>query len=273
MTLVLIGPATRDLIVVGDKESFKVGGATYYQSFVFEEFFSDYLAVVTGSDKELINEFPDVSKVKFIKKDETHYFINRYPSKDNRDYRQQSSNFADIPILKSDLENILPEDIDAFIINPLNRYDFPLETMDYLKTFNVPIFLSVQGFLRIPGVEVNENYTIKLDNFDGLSEVLSGVTAIFLDGAEESIIGTNYDVEEIVITDGSNGSRIISDNEIKIDAVKCDDIVDTTGCGDTYMAAYISQKLLSKSSKQAGEFASKIASDKIYYLGPYCQDK
>ena len=51
--------------------------------------------------------------------------------------------------------------------------------------------------------------------------------------------------------------------------MKCVDVVDTTGCGDTYMAAYISQKLLSKSTESAGKFASKIAGEKIKNSGPY----
>ena len=79
MTLVVIGPVTRDLIVIGDEKSHKVGGATYYQSFVFEEFFNDYLAIVNCDDKSLINGFPDLDKVRVIEKDTTHFFINRYP--------------------------------------------------------------------------------------------------------------------------------------------------------------------------------------------------
>jgi len=263
MTLVIIGPVTQDIIRIGGNESYKVGGATYYQSFVFEEFYNDYLAIVNCSDESLVDDFPDTSKVKVIRKDDTHFFINDYPDADNLNVRHQVSNFADIPILKSDLEDILPDEIDGFVLNPLNRNDFPVETVEYLKSFNVPIFLSVQGFLRIPSDEVNGNYTIRLDNFDNLSDVLSCVNVIFMDEAEANIIGMSHDVDEMVITDGSNGSRIIGGGEIKIDAVKCENVVDTTGCGDTYMAAYITQKLLSKSSEIAGNFASLIASEKI----------
>ena len=269
MTLVLIGPVTKDLVVIGDNESFKVGGATYFQSFVFEKFYSDYLAIVNCSDDELVSEFPDKSKVRTIPKDDTHYFINRYPDRDNMDIRFQLSNFADIPIYKSDLIDIMPENVDAFILNPLNRNDFPIETINYLKSFNVPIFISIQGFLRVPGVKADEYYTLKLEDFDGLSEVLSGLTAIFLDEGEAKIINLDFDVDEIVITDGSNGSRIISDGETKIEAVECDVIVDATGCGDTYMAAYISQRLTFKSAKQSGEFASLIASKKLSHTGPF----
>ena len=40
MTLVLIGPVCEDLIIIGDEKSSKVGGASYYQSFVYEEFYN-----------------------------------------------------------------------------------------------------------------------------------------------------------------------------------------------------------------------------------------
>jgi hypothetical protein len=269
MTLVVIGPVTNDLVIIGEEKSTSVGGATYFQSFVFEKFFNDYIAFVNCCDESLTDDFPDMSKVHLIKKEDTHYFINEYPFEDNLDIRNQLSNFAKIPILPEDLQKILPENIDAFVLNPLKRYDFPAETIKYLKCFDVPIFLSVQGFLRVPDVEVNRNYTIKLDVFDDLTTILSNADLIFLDESEKNIIGDNIDVDEIVITNGSHGSRIIGEDEIMIKAVECENLVDTTGCGDTYMAAYISQRLKSKSIRESGDFASRIASEKIGKLGHY----
>ena len=76
MTAVIIGPVTKDLVVIGEDEFEKIGGATYFQSFVFEKFFKDYLAIVNCCDESLIDDFPDMSKVHLIKKDDTHYFIN-----------------------------------------------------------------------------------------------------------------------------------------------------------------------------------------------------
>ena len=198
MTLVVIGPVTKDLVIIGSESSKKVGGATYFQSFVFEEFFNDYLAIVNCSDEDLVSGFPDSDKVKVIRKDNSHYFVNEYPNPNDRDVRMQFSNFANIPIHPNDLEDVLPEDIDAFVVNPLNRHDFPLETIEFLKGFDVPIFMSIQGFLRAPDIKVNENYTIKLDNFNELSAILSGVDVIFLDEAEENIIGTDFDVDVLI---------------------------------------------------------------------------
>ena len=60
MTLVVIGPVTNDLVIIGEEKSNMVGGATYFQSFVFEEFFNDYMAFVNCCDESLIGDFPDI---------------------------------------------------------------------------------------------------------------------------------------------------------------------------------------------------------------------
>ena len=63
MTLVVIGPVTEDLIIIGEEKSRKVGGATYFQSFVFEEFYKDYVAVVNCSDESFIRNFPSEDNI------------------------------------------------------------------------------------------------------------------------------------------------------------------------------------------------------------------
>lgn len=274
MTLVLIGPACEDLIIIGDKESSKVGGASFFQSFVYEEHYDDYLAILNASNKNLIDEFPDKSKVKLILKDETHHFINEYPDKDDLDVRKQSTNFADIPILADEIRNILDEceiddgDIDAFVLTPLNSNDFPIETLEFLKTFDVPIFISLQGFLRFK----DENNSMVLKLSDELKYVFDISDTIFMDEGEFDIIKCGkFEGSTLVVTNGSRGSRIIDSNDetIKINAVKCDNIIDATGCGDTYMAAYISARLKNKTFKNSADFASMIASQKLENFGPY----
>ena len=95
---------------------------------------------------------------------------------------------------------------------------------------------------------------------------------IFLDEREFDIIN-DEEIQDLnlVITNGSKGSRILcADGEtIKINAVKCENIVDATGCGDTYMAAYISARLNNKNLIESGDFASSIASKKLENFGPY----
>ena len=274
MTLVLIGPACEDLIIIGDKESSKVGGASFFQSFVYEEFYNDYLAILNASNVDLMDEFPDKSKVKIILKDDTHHFINEYPDKDNLDIRKQSTNFANVPILSDELKNILEEceidkeDIDAFVLTPLNSNDFPIETLEFLKTFEVPIYVSLQGFLRF----MDEDNSMILKLSDNLDHVFDISDTIFMDESEFDIIKSEkFADSNLVITNGSKGSRIIEvgGTTIKINAVKCDNIVDATGCGDTYMAAYISAILNNKTLIESADFASRIASKKLENYGPY----
>ena len=243
MTLVLIGPACEDLIIIGDKENSKVGGASYFQSFVYEEFNEDYLAIVNASSEDLINSFPDKSKVKLILKDD-------------------------------ELKNIFEEceidndDIDAFVLTPLNSNDFPIETLEFLKTFEVPIYVSLQGFLRF----MDEDNSMILKLSDNLDHVFDISDTIFMDESEFDIIKSEkFADSNLVITNGSKGSRIIEvgGTTIKINAVKCDNIVDATGCGDTYMAAYISAILNNKTLIESADFASRIASKKLENYGPY----
>ncbi len=278
MTIVVIGPLTQDQIITSNSKTSVAGGASYFQSFVFEEFNMDYVVVANFNNLDLIKDFPNLGNLIPIVGDDTHYFINEYPERDNSDIRKQYTNFADIPLLKNQLEFVLDDifEIDAFILNPLNRNDFPVETVDYLKTFNVPIYLSVQGFLRLPDEKIDDkNYSIKLEMYNDLEDILNGVTGIFLDESEAKIVFDDgnynkYNIDEIVITNGSDGSRIIVESdEIKIEAVEVDNIMDATGCGDTYMAAYILKRLLLDSPKEAGEFASLIASEKLMSFGPY----
>lgn len=276
MTVVVMGPLTQDQIITSNSKTFATGGASYFQSFVFEEFNIDYRVIANFDNLSLIKDFPNSSNLIPIIGDDTHYFINEYPEKDNLDIRKQYSNFANIPILVNQLKFILDDipQIDAFILNPLNRNDFPIETIDFLKAFNVPIYLSSQGLLRVPGEKIDDiNYFINLKKPDNLDKILNGITALFLDENEAKYIFDdgfdNYNIDEIVITNGSDGSRIICDDEIQIEAVEVDNIVDATGCGDTYMAAYILKRLLSNSPKEAGEFASLISSEKLMSFGPY----
>jgi sugar/nucleoside kinase (ribokinase family) len=46
-------------------------------------------------------------------------------------------------------------------------------------------------------------------------------------------------------------------------------VVDATGCGDTYMAGYLFQRIRQTPIQQAGEFAAAMATLKIQGSGPF----
>ncbi len=46
-------------------------------------------------------------------------------------------------------------------------------------------------------------------------------------------------------------------------------VIDATGCGDTYMAGFLYQRIKGASLQEAGEFAAAMATLKIQSSGPF----
>jgi sugar/nucleoside kinase (ribokinase family) len=87
------------------------------------------------------------------------------------------------------------------------------------------------------------------------------------DGARQA---ADWGVKEVVVTNGSHGSAIYSDGVFyNIPAYRPQIIADATGCGDTYMAGYLYQRIKGMRIQQAGEFAAAMASLKMESPGPF----
>ena len=79
-----------------------------------------------------------------------------------------------------------------------------------------------------------------------------------------------WGVKEVVITNGSQGSAVYSDGQFyAIPAYAPRNMVDATGCGDTYMAGYLYRRLKGDDIQQAGEFAAAMASLKMESAGAF----
>jgi sugar/nucleoside kinase (ribokinase family) len=80
----------------------------------------------------------------------------------------------------------------------------------------------------------------------------------------------DYGPAEVIITRGSKGSVILSGGRFfPIPALPATNIIDPTGCGDTYMAGYLYQRLHSGDLETAGRFAAAIATAKLARFGPF----
>ncbi len=76
-------------------------------------------------------------------------------------------------------------------------------------------------------------------------------------------------VREVLVTRGSRGSAIHGpDGAIAIDPLVPRRKVDPTGCGDTYLAAYLAARLASDDLHACGLFAAAAATIKIEGSGP-----
>ena len=91
----------------------------------------------------------------------------------------------------------------------------------------------------------------------GYSDVISAAKQLYAWG-----------VKEVLITLGSLGS-VIYDGETfyKIPAYKPKEVVDATGCGDTYMTGYLYKRAKGAGIEEAGRFAAAMSSRIIEGLG------
>ncbi len=97
-------------------------------------------------------------------------------------------------------------------------------------------------------------------------EVLTGYKEV----SKGAKLLADWGVKEVVITNGSMGSTIYYDDRFyNIPAYKPQTIEDATGCGDTYMAGYLYQRVKGKGIQEAGQFAAAMASLKMESPGPF----
>ena len=75
-------------------------------------------------------------------------------------------------------------------------------------------------------------------------------------------------VREVLITYGSEGAVIYGAGApIVIAAVPPRRTVDATGCGDTFLAAYLARRIASEDLRECGEFAAAAAAINIETFG------
>ena len=99
LNFLIIGPITKDINSFANQVYTNIGGSVYYEAFVFENLNVNYTLLTTlkKDDFNLLNKFPDKSKISIVFKDETLEFKNIYITDSNR---TQKSNFSNIPITK-----------------------------------------------------------------------------------------------------------------------------------------------------------------------------
>jgi sugar/nucleoside kinase (ribokinase family) len=97
-------------------------------------------------------------------------------------------------------------------------------------------------------------------------QIITGCT----DSREGASLLAEWGVREVVITFGNKGSLIYTGARFyDIPAFLPHHVSDETGCGDTYMAGYLSQRILDKGPQEAGEFAAAMAALKTETYGPF----
>lgn len=270
----VIGHITRDMIRIKDVEKEMPGGVAYYFPMTLKRLDSDVCVVtkLAEKDKSLLSDLVNNNiEVFYSKSEETTTFENIYL----RDLNSRIQNVRHVA------HSFTPEDIvnisaRIFHLGPLTGGDIPLEILRRISKRS-KISLDVQGYLRT--VQRGE---IKSINWEERDEGLTYVNILKADEAEAAILSeekdiekaavklSGYGIDEVVITRGNKGSLIYSKGKFySISAFHRTRIVDTTGCGDAYMAGYIYKRLKSCNIDEAQRFAAALASLKLEEFGPF----
>ncbi len=250
------------------------GGTSFYFSSAIRNMPVSYHLVTSLANKDLsyVKGLKDVGiDMTIFPSTHTLFFENIYQT--NQDYRKQRVLQKADPFHPDQLMNV---DARIFHLGPLLADDIPLTVIKSLSMKAI-VSLDVQGFLReVRGVSVHSKDWISkkevlpfidiLKANESEMEQLTGQQNVFT-GAR---ILSGWGVKEVVITLGSRGSVIYFDDQYySISAFSPQTIVDATGCGDTYMAGYLYQRIKNIPIQQAGEFASAMATLKLQTSGPF----
>ena len=74
----------------------------------------------------------------------------------------------------------------------------------------------------------------------------------------------------MLVTLGSYGSLIYADDRFyEIPCYAPQQVVDATGCGDTYAAGYLYARALGAGCEEAGRFAAAMCTLKLEHTGPF----
>lgn len=270
----IIGHITKDILRIKNEEKEMLGGVAYYFSIALKNLGSkvSLITKIAEKDKGLLNNLiKNNISIFYLRSKETTVFENIYA--EHMDFRTQNVKCIAQPFSIEDIPDISTQ---IFHFGPLTKNDIPIEILKHLSK-KAKISLDVQGFLR-----KIERGQAKIVDWEEKEEALAYVNILKTDETEAKILSgednirkaaemlSAYDIDEIIITLGSKGSLIYSKgNFYSIPSFPPKKIVDATGCGDTYMAAYIYQRLKSSNIDKAGMFAAATASLKLEILGPF----
>lgn len=271
-----IGHITKDKIVTPNRTVYMAGGTSFYFSYAINQLPKDVtFSLVTAMDpteKEPVEKMLKAGiDVSMNTSRNTVFFENIYGENQN-ERKQRVLSKAD-PFTIQQLEHV---DAKVFHLGSLLADDFPTEVVEYLSSKG-RVSIDVQGYLR----EVRDEKVYPIDWKEKL-KVLKHTYYLKVNETEmETITGLKdaheaaklihaWGVTEVIITLGSEGSLVYVDDKFyEIPAYPPHEVVDATGCGDTYSAGYLYKRLQGATPTEAGKFAAAMCTIKLEHNGPF----
>lgn len=271
-----IGHITKDKIVTPNRTVYMAGGTSFYFSYAINQLPKDVtFSLVTAMDpteKEPVEKMLKAGiDVSMNASRNTVFFENIYG--ENQNERKQRVLAKADPFTIQQLEHV---DAKVFHLGSLLADDFPTEVVEYLSSKG-RVSIDVQGYLR----EVRDEKVYPIDWKEKL-KVLKHTYYLKVNETEmETITGLKdaheaaklihaWGVTEVIVTLGSEGSLVYVDDKFyEIPAYPPHEVVDATGCGDTYSAGYLYKRLQGATPTEAGKFAAAMCTIKLEHNGPF----
>jgi len=276
--LCCIGHITLDKVTTPQKTVYMPGGTSFYVSHALKKFNDLDYALVTAvgaTERNVADEMQKqgINTTVFPSK-KSVFFENIYEG--NSDERKQRVWAKADPFTVGQFNDI---DAEIFHLGALLADDFSLDTVKHLASKGM-VSIDSQGYLR----EVRDTHVYAID-WANKSEALRHTHFLKANEHEMEVLTGCKDekkaarqlyewgVKEVLLTFGSMGSLIYDGKTFyNIPAYIPHEIVDATGCGDTYMAGYLYKRAKGVSIEEAGHFAAALSTLKIERSGPVDAD-
>ena len=273
--LCCVGHITLDKVVTPKNTVHMPGGTSFYFSHAIRNLKDINYTLVTAiaeSEMAVANDLQSKGiDVKVKPSKHSVYFENIYG--ENQDNRIQRVLAKADPFTVDYLEDI---DARIYHLGSLLADDFSLDVIRFLSQKGL-VSVDSQGYLR----EVREQNVYAVD-WTEKKEALQYIHFLKANEHEMEVL-TGYDdvamaakqlydwgVKEVLITLGSMGSVIYDGTTFHmIPAYKPKEVVDATGCGDTYMTGYLYKRAKGAGIEESGRFAAAMSTLKIECLGPF----
>lgn len=273
--LCCIGHITLDKIVTPKKTVHMPGGTAFYFAHGISHLDTTNFQLVTALAASEMEAVEDIRKkgidVKVLPSTHSVYFENTYG--ENQNNRTQRVLAKADPFTVEGLQDV---EAQIFHLGSLLADDFSLDVIKYLSTKGM-LSVDAQGYLReVRGEKVfavdwpEKQEALKYIHILKANELETEVLTGCKDPREAALKLADWGVKEVLLTLGSMGSVIYAEGQFhKIPAYPPTEVVDATGCGDTYMAGYLYMRNKGASYQEAGTFAAAMCTIKLEASGPF----
>lgn len=253
------------------------GGTAYYVAWAMQHLPHDVdFGVVTAVGDDLKHEVARLKDsgidIADLGSPTSVFFENSYGRNMNNRRQRVLSKAAPFTI-----EQIKDFEADVFHLGTLLSDDFSPEVVEYLAAKG-RVCIDVQGYLR----EVRGQKVYAVD-WDDKLRVLKNTYILKVNEHEVDVLTdgerdlrraalqiSRWGVHEVLITLGSYGSVIYTgDRFYEIPGYLPQQVVDTTGCGDTYAAGYLYARVKGAAPDEAGRLAAAMCTLKLQHTGPF----